>query len=194
MLNHVLISESMYSIHCHYDIKCHARCAIIVFVMRMVNNEYLILKFIFIKSFCNVEHGIIIDCLYLSAYNNTDSKINNKRIKIGYSVTLLEKHMKKIIIVFATLLIMSYSHVFAGELKVEYEKMLVSAISAQKKAAAVGGEWRDVNKLIKKAKKAANKGQYKKAITFAKNAETQGKLGYQQAVSQINVDIPPYIQ
>lgn len=63
---------------------------------------------------------------------------------------------------------------------------IAAAKSAQKKAASIGGEWRDTGKLIKKAEKAAKSGKSNEAITFAKKASQQGAWGYEQAMAQKN--------
>ena len=59
-----------------------------------------------------------------------------------------------------------------------------AANDARKKAASVGGEWRDTGKFIKQAKAAAADGDYEKAIKLANKAKTEGELGYAQAISQ----------
>lgn len=71
---------------------------------------------------------------------------------------------------------------------------IAKAVAAQKKAASVNGEWRDTGKFIKNARKAAEAGDYAKAIRLAEKAESEGNLGYQQAVSQSELKIPPYLQ
>ena len=66
----------------------------------------------------------------------------------------------------------------------EFERVYKEAVAARKKAASVGFEWRDIGKFLKKAKKAAAKGDYDKAIKLARKAKMQGELGYQQYLSQ----------
>ena len=62
---------------------------------------------------------------------------------------------------------------------------IAAAVSSLKKARSVEGEWRDANKkMIKKAKAAASKGDYKKAIMLANKAREQGEMGYAQAMGQ----------
>ena len=52
---------------------------------------------------------------------------------------------------------------------------IAAAKAAKKKAAAVGYEWRDTGKIIKKAEKALKAGDYAKAVKLAKKAERQSK-------------------
>lgn len=61
---------------------------------------------------------------------------------------------------------------------------IAAAKAAQKEAAAVGGEWRDVGKMIKKAEKLAADGKTDKAIKTAKAAEFQSKVGKEQSAAQ----------
>ncbi len=68
----------------------------------------------------------------------------------------------------------------------EFDRIYKEAVAARKKAASVGFEWRDIGKFLKKAKAAAKKGDYDKAIKLAKKAKAQGELGYQQYLSQRN--------
>lgn len=74
----------------------------------------------------------------------------------------------------------------AGAKKVpaEVTQAIKAASTAKKKAASVGGEWRNTGKFIKKAKKAAKKGDYKKAIKLANKAKREGELGYTQAMAE----------
>jgi hypothetical protein len=51
-------------------------------------------------------------------------------------------------------------------------------------AAAVGGEWRDVGKMLADAKKAADAGDMDKALRLATTARDHSELGYQQAIGQ----------
>lgn len=57
---------------------------------------------------------------------------------------------------------------------------IVFASDANKRAAAVGYEWRDTGKFIKKAKAAAAKGDDQKAIKLANQAKLQADLAYNQ--------------
>ena len=76
----------------------------------------------------------------------------------------------------------------------EYEEMLRAAEAAQKTAAEVGGEWRDVGKLIKAAKAAADSGAYGKATALANKARQQSELGYKQALAEKNAGMPDYVK
>ena len=64
------------------------------------------------------------------------------------------------------------------------EKACAAAEAARKKAASVGGEWRDIGKMIKKAKAAMKKGDDKTAIKLCNKARLQGELGYEQALRE----------
>jgi hypothetical protein len=74
----------------------------------------------------------------------------------------------------------------ANATKQDYEAALTAAKSAQKKAAAVGGEWRDIGKMLKEAEAASKSGDYVKAVTLANQAKLQGEAGYEQTESQKN--------
>jgi hypothetical protein len=64
---------------------------------------------------------------------------------------------------------------------------IAAAEAALDKARSVEGEWRDAKKkMVKKAKAAASKGDYKKAIKLADMAKFQGEMGYKQAMEQKN--------
>lgn len=64
---------------------------------------------------------------------------------------------------------------------------IAAAEAALKKARGVEGEWRDAKKqMVKKAKAAASKGDYKQAIKLANEAKFQGEMGYKQAMDQKN--------
>lgn len=64
------------------------------------------------------------------------------------------------------------------------DKAIAAAAAACKKAASVGGEWRDVGKFIKQAKAAAKAGDDAKAIKLADKARVQCELGYEQAIHE----------
>jgi hypothetical protein len=66
----------------------------------------------------------------------------------------------------------------------EFETTYAAAKAAQKKAASVGGEWRDIGKFLKQAEQAAEGGDYAKAIVLTNKARFQGEMGYQQALAQ----------
>ena len=59
-----------------------------------------------------------------------------------------------------------------------------AADSARKKAASMNYEWRDTGKMLKKAKEAADKGDYETAEKLAKKAEMQGEMAVAQANEQ----------
>ena len=60
------------------------------------------------------------------------------------------------------------------------EKALAGAEAARKKAKSVGGEWRDIKKIMKKAKKAGGD----KCVKLATKARRQGEIGYAQALRE----------
>lgn len=66
----------------------------------------------------------------------------------------------------------------------DYTAALAAAKAAQKKAASVDGEWRDVEKLIKKAELAAEKGDIGTAVKLAEQARFESEVGYKQAIAQ----------
>ena len=82
----------------------------------------------------------------------------------------------------------------AGDDAAQFKQAIEKAEASKKKAASVKGEWRDTGKIIKKAKAAAEKGDYAKAIKMANTAYRQGELGYQQAVEQKNAGFPSYMR
>ena len=67
-----------------------------------------------------------------------------------------------------------------------FESVASEAKAAIKKAASVDGEWRDSEKILNKAEKAAKAGDMKVALKLAKTAEFQGEMGYKQAMGQKN--------
>ena len=69
-----------------------------------------------------------------------------------------------------------------------YEHATQDADAALKKAASVGGEWRDTRKVMKKAAKAAAAGEYDKATKLANKAKQQGEMGYAQAMAEKTAD------
>ncbi len=71
---------------------------------------------------------------------------------------------------------------------------IAAADASRKKAASVGGEWRDTGKKIKKARTLAKEGKFAAAVKLANFAERQGKYGYEQAVSQQQMRIPSYLK
>ncbi len=76
----------------------------------------------------------------------------------------------------------------------EFTAAVEKADASRKKAASVGGEWRDTGKMIKQAKAAAKKGDYNKALKLANTAYRQGELGYQQAMATKDAGFPSYMR
>ena len=75
----------------------------------------------------------------------------------------------------------------------DYEKALAGARTGQKAAQAVGGEWRDTDKLLQQADAAAKEGDFRVAAELAAKAAFQSKMGQQQAKSQANAGNPDYL-
>ena len=65
-----------------------------------------------------------------------------------------------------------------------YKAAYEAAVAARKAAAAVGFEWRDIKKTLRRARKLAKKGEYTKAVELANQARRQGELGQIQAEEQ----------
>lgn len=63
---------------------------------------------------------------------------------------------------------------------------IAAAKASLNKAGSVGGEWRDSGKMVSEAEKAAQAGDYAKAIELADEAKRQGELGYSQAMKEKN--------
>ncbi|MFK5986722.1 MAG: SoxXA-binding protein [Pseudomonadota bacterium] len=80
------------------------------------------------------------------------------------------------------------------KVKKEVTALIAHAEILKKKAASVGGEWRDTGKFIKQAKKYQKEGQCEKAIKSAKKAISEAEMGYQQAVSQKELKMPGYFK
>ena len=78
--------------------------------------------------------------------------------------------------------------------KAEVEKAIAAAEDARKKAASVGGEWRDTGKLIKNAQELAAEGKLDEALKIAAKAENQGKRGHEQALAQKDATLPAYMK
>ena len=77
----------------------------------------------------------------------------------------------------------------------EYLAQYEEAIQAQKRANAVNGEWREVNKLIEDSHLEYKNGDVEKALELIIEAKHQAELGYQQAVSQQGkVEHPSYLK
>ncbi len=80
------------------------------------------------------------------------------------------------------------------KVKKEVNALITKAEVTRKKAASVGGEWRDTAKLIKKAKKYQKEGRCEKAIKVIKQAIMEGEMGYQQAMQQKESYLPGYFK
>ena len=74
-----------------------------------------------------------------------------------------------------------------------YEAALAAAKAEIKKADGMGGEWRDTGKLLKKADKAAAKGDFAAAIKLANSAAFQAKMGQEQAKAEAGVGNSGYL-
>ena len=59
-----------------------------------------------------------------------------------------------------------------------------AAVATRKAAAKAGYEWRDTKKLLRRARKLAEKGKLEQAIALANQAKRQGELGLVQAEEQ----------
>jgi hypothetical protein len=77
--------------------------------------------------------------------------------------------------------------------KVKADEAIAAAEWARKKAASVGGEWRDTAEMIKDAEAAVKTGEFDKAIKLATKAKHQGELGYAQAMAEADADFPTYM-
>jgi len=104
--------------------------------------------------------------------------------------------MKKIVIAATVSFVLSGCSLFAADSSndkasvtasgnTELEAAIKTAESSLKKAASVGGEWRDSKKkYIKGAKAALSKGDIKKAMQLANKAKFEAEMGYTQAMEQ----------
>lgn len=81
----------------------------------------------------------------------------------------------------------------ASAAEADYQAAMAAAMAEQKKAAEVGGEWRDTGKVIKQAESAAAAGDFAKAKQLADQAADESRLGREQAASQVNVGNPSYL-
>jgi len=66
----------------------------------------------------------------------------------------------------------------------DFPTLIKEAKASVKKAASVGGEWRDSGKFIKKAEAAFKAGKKDEAMALAKKAKREGEMGYAQAMAQ----------
>lgn len=70
----------------------------------------------------------------------------------------------------------------------EAASAIKSAHEENKKAKAVGYEWRDTGKMLKKAEAAAKKGDNEEAIKLANKAKTQATLAVKQYELEQTID------
>ena len=97
------------------------------------------------------------------------------------------------ILITAVLLTLSSSA--GGADQADYEERLETAVAAQKKAASVGGEWRDIGKMLGQAGAFAEAGDYEGAIKILEVVEHQSLFGHKQMTSQAGkVGPEPYMQ
>jgi len=82
----------------------------------------------------------------------------------------------------------------SGEQKAAYEQAVKDAKAAIKQAGSMGHEWRDSGKTLKKAAKAADAGDYDKAIKLANKAKREGELGHKQAMAEKNAGPPAVLK
>ena len=90
-------------------------------------------------------------------------------------------------------------NVSSGEAVVEEDKaamaesLIAAAEEARKKAASVGGEWRDTARMIKSAQTLAGAGEFDQAIEAASAAKFQADRGYEQAMAEKDAGFPDYM-
>ena len=102
--------------------------------------------------------------------------------------------MKKVLLV-AVVLYLGMAVSAAAQTGDEAKKAIAEAKSAYTKADKVEGAWVSTSKLIKKAEKAAAKGDMEAAINSAQNAKKEAELSYAQAIDQRdNWSPPPYVR
>ncbi|WP_456405347.1 hypothetical protein [Thiolapillus sp.] len=104
--------------------------------------------------------------------------------------------MKKLIAAFGLALLIAGCTASTPEkpsnLQAQYETALKNAQAAVDKAASVGGEWRDIRwkkskkKYLPSAIKAAEAGDYEKALKLLEIVQFQAEAGYKQAMAQKN--------
>ena len=104
--------------------------------------------------------------------------------------------MKKLIVAFGMALLIAGCNATTPEkpasLQEQYEMALADTQAAVEKAAAVGGEWRDIRwkkskkKYLPSAQQAAAAGDYEKALKLLEIAKFQAEAGYKQAMEQKN--------
>jgi len=75
----------------------------------------------------------------------------------------------------------------------DYERKATEARQWQRRAAAVDGEWRDVDSLLRQAQDHAARGRYRRAFELAEMARFQAEMGYRQMQGQSTVHNPDYL-
>jgi hypothetical protein len=80
-----------------------------------------------------------------------------------------------------------------GDKAAQAESLIAAAEEARKKAAAVGGEWRDTAQMIKSAQTLAGAGEFDEAIKAAAAAKFQAERGYEQAMAEKDAGFPDYM-
>jgi hypothetical protein len=83
--------------------------------------------------------------------------------------------------------------VVEGDKAAQAESLIAAAEEARKKAAAVGGEWRDTAEMIKSAQTLAGAGEFDQAIEAAAAAKFQAERGYEQAMAEKDAGFPDYM-
>ncbi len=83
----------------------------------------------------------------------------------------------------ATLLVVCAATTVSADEK-SFNATYEAAEAARKKAASMSYEWRDTAKILKQAKAAADKGDYKTAEKLANKAKLQGEMAVAQAKEQ----------
>jgi hypothetical protein len=73
------------------------------------------------------------------------------------------------------------------------EAMIAAAEAAREKAAAVGGEWRDIGSMLKSAQTLAGAGEFDQAMETASAAKFQAERGYEQAMAEKDAGFPDYM-
>ncbi|MDX1344318.1 MAG: hypothetical protein R3179_00370 [Sedimenticolaceae bacterium] len=101
--------------------------------------------------------------------------------------------LKKVLAAVAISAFMMVGSAHAAADKAAAEQAIAAAKESVKKAASVGGEWRDTGAMIKAAEKAMADGDFDGAVKQANKAAEQGKMGYDQAISQQGVGNPDYL-
>jgi hypothetical protein len=84
--------------------------------------------------------------------------------------------------------------VVEGDKAAQAESLIAAAEEARKKAASVGGEWRDTADMIKSAQTLAGAGEFDKAIEAAAAAKFQAERGYEQAMAEKGAGFPEYMR